>query len=162
MLNIFKKVLTKEEELEHSHENLSFNYNKITENIYIGNNQCCHIMLDDLLKKEGIYADLSMEIDSVDSPIGVKAFLWLPVIDHTPPDMAQIHIGINFIEEIVRLNKKVYVHCKNGHGRAPTLVLAYMILKENKSFDQAYDIVKTARLVIHLDEIQEKFLRNLR
>jgi dual specificity MAP kinase phosphatase len=145
----------------HSHEELTFNFNKITENIYIGNNQCCHIGLDKLLQQEGIYADLSMEENVADNPVGIKTFLWIPVVDHTPPDTEQMEIGINFIDEIVKINKKIYVHCKNGHGRAPTLVMAYFIKKQGKSFDEAFNIVKEKRPVIHLDEIQETFLKNL-
>jgi protein-tyrosine phosphatase len=145
----------------HSHEEISFNYNKITPNIYIGNNQCCHVGLDKLLEKEGIYADLSMEESVADNPVGVKAFLWIPVVDHSPPDIEQMNLGVNFIEEILKINKKVYIHCKNGHGRAPTLVIAYMMKKEGKSFEEAYRIVINARPVIHLDTNQEVFLKNL-
>ncbi len=146
----------------HSHEELTFNFNKITENIYIGNNQCCHIGLDLLLQKEDIFADLSLEENEIDRPIGVKSFLWLPIIDHTPPDIDQMNMGINFIEEVIKINKKIYVHCKNGHGRAPTIVIAYMMKKENKTFEEAFEIVKSKRPVIHLDEIQEQFLRSLK
>lgn len=145
----------------HSHEEKGLNYNYIQDNIYIGNNQCCHVMLDVLLKKEDIYADLSLEEDVIDQPVGVSAFLWLPVVDHTPPSKEQILIGVEFIQSIVSNNKKIYVHCKNGHGRAPTVVIAYYIIKKGMTFEEAFSIVIGQRPVMHLDDIQEAFLRSL-
>ena len=57
MLNIFKN---KREE-KHDHDAKIFNYDRINENIFIGNNMCCSAMLDEMLVKEGIYADISLE-----------------------------------------------------------------------------------------------------
>lgn len=145
----------------HSHEESSLNYNMITDLVYIGNNQCCHVALDILLQKENIYADLSLEEDSIDQPKGVSAFLWLPVVDHTPPSKKQILLGVDFIENIVDLGEKIYIHCKNGHGRAPTVFIAYCILKKGMTFEQAFALVKEKRPVIHLDQNQEDFLRSL-
>lgn len=147
----------------HNHDDLNpiFDYNKITENIFIGNNQCCHMGLDRLLSMEGIFADLSLEEDEVDKPTGVQSFLWLPIVDHTPPDMDQMNLGINFIDEVVNIGKKIYVHCKNGHGRAPTMVMAYLIQKKHKSYNEAFSIVNEARPTMHLDEAQKDFLKTL-
>lgn len=147
---------------DETHAQVTFNYNHITNGIYVGNNQCCHIGLDMLLKKEGIYSVVSLEENVVDNPIGVKSFLWLPIIDHTAPDKEQVILGVNFIDEIINMNKKVYVHCKNGHGRAPTIiVIAYLMLKKHISFENAFALVKQQRPVIHLDQIQKDFLLSI-
>lgn len=155
-LHFFQRTLLK----EHAHDVSDFNFNQINENIYIGNNQCCRIMLDELLVKEGIYADLSVEDMTVDSPIGAKAYLWVPIKNDTAPDMESVIITNNFIKTNIELNKKIFVHCQNGHGRAPTIVIAYL-LSTGMTYSQAYNLVKSKRPVMHLDQDQENFLQNL-
>lgn len=53
---------------------------------------------------------------------------------------------------------KVYIHCKNGHGRGPSLVIAYFIYK-GMSFDEAFILVKSKRKEIHLEKVQIKALK---
>lgn len=48
-----------------------------------------------------------------------------------------------FIEE--NLEKGVYVHCHKGVSRSATIVIAYMMRKNNMTLKQAYDHVKTQR-----------------
>ncbi len=146
---------------EHEHGKDDFNFDKVTEHIYIGNNQCCRITLDKLLLSEGIYADLSLEENVLDTPIGAKAYLWLPMINNTAPKIEQIRISNSFIESIVESNNKIYVHCQNGHGRAPSVVIAYLMYT-GFTYEDAYALVKEKRPVIHLDAEQVEFLKHLR
>ena len=60
---------------------------------------------------------------------------------------------------MVALGKKVYVHCKNGHGRAPTLVAAYLIREHGKSVDEALEIIKAGRPTIHIEDVQREALQ---
>ena len=55
------------------------------------------------------------------------------------------------------MEKKVYVHCQNGHGRAPTLVAAYFI-KQGKQVEDAVNLIKDKRPAIHLEEVQKQAL----
>ena len=142
-------------------ENNDFNYNQITDLIYIGNNQCCVLILNELLKKENIYADLSLEEESLDMPYGVGAYLWIPIDDHHVPDQIHFDITYNFIESLIIQNKKVYVHCKNGHGRAPSIVINYLMKKNSLSFEQAFKVVKSKRPVMHLSPEQKVYFENL-
>ncbi len=144
----------------HPHGSDEFNYSQITEHIYIGNNQCCRIMLDELLLKEGIYADLSLEENIVDTPLGAKAYLWVPVINDTAPTTESVKLTNSFIKTNIEIGKKIFVHCQNGHGRAPTIVIAYLISSGMK-FEEALRLVKEKRPVMHLDPLQENFLKNL-
>lgn len=153
-------------EVNHGHnpehiENSEFNYDKITDSIFIGNNQCCITVLSALLKRENIYADLSLEEISFDMPIGVGAYLWVPIEDHHVPDSTHFEITYSFIDEIVSRGKNIYVHCKNGHGRAPSIVINYLMKKNNISFKEAYDMVKSKRPVIHLSPEQKVYFENL-
>jgi len=53
----------------------------------------------------------------------------LPTIDYTAPSLYDIETGITFIDKYASQNQSVYVHCKAGAGRSPTLVLCYLLSK---------------------------------
>lgn len=126
---------------EHKHTPWS----KITDYIYIGTNKCCQAkrFAKELLK-EGIEADISLEEWRVDAPFGVQYYLWLPVKNHAAPTPLQFKIGVVMIEKLTQAKKKVYIHCEKGHGRAPTLVAAYLMSKE-KELEEAIEFLKSKR-----------------
>jgi len=123
-----------------------FEYNQIIEQIYLGTNQCCQVHFKESLLKDGVRADISLEHERLDAPFGVDFFLWLPVVDYEPPSREQLLIGARTIKELVDNNIKVYVHCKRGHGRGPTLVAAYFIL-EGLSAGKAIKMVRDKRRI---------------
>ncbi len=133
-------------------------YNYIADGIYIGTNQCCQTHFDELLLKKGISADVSLEKDRVDAPFGVDFYAWIPAEDHTAPAPDQLEFGVSVLEKIMAMQKKVYVHCKNGHGRAPALVAAYFI-KKGQTVEEAVAFIKSKRPAIHLGEVQKQALR---
>ncbi|KAL4438919.1 hypothetical protein ABPG74_016639 [Tetrahymena malaccensis] len=49
-----------------------------------------------------------------------------------------------FIEE----GKSVLVHCAAGVSRSATIVISYIMKKQNKSFDEAFKLVKDIRYII--------------
>ncbi len=132
-------------------------YNQVTEQIYLGTNQCCQLHFEESLLKAGIRADISLEKERLDNPLGVDFFLWLPVADHEPSSQEQLSIGTRMLKGLVDNNIKVYVHCKRGHGRGPTLVAAYFIL-EGLSAAKAIKRVRDKRR-IHLRLGQIKVLK---
>lgn len=136
-------------------------YSRITPRIYIGTNFCCTQHFNKELLKMGITADISLEEIRIDTPFGVKSYVWLPVKDHHPPTQYQFDIGVSAIGNAVRDKKKVYVHCKNGHGRAPTLVAAYLISR-GMEVREAVKHVKSKRGGVHLTETQIKSLATFR
>ena len=144
----------------------TFEYNKIDSNIYIGTNMCCITHFDQQLLKKGITVDISLEGEKMDQPKGVKIFSWLPTKDHTAPTYQQLRTGVDIITSSVRQKQKLYVHCQNGHGRAPTLVAAYYI-SQGMSVEDAISKIQKKRKTIHLEKNQiqalnkfEKILRN--
>lgn len=135
----------------------ALNYDEVTNGIFIGTNQCCQTHFDERLRRAGITADISLEEDRVDQPFGVAFYLWLPVKDKTAPTQAQLRVGVAALAELVRLGQKVYVHCQSGHGRAPTLVAAYLI-KRGKSVREAIALVSQKRAGAHLEAVQRAAL----
>lgn len=136
-------------------------FSQIEAQIFIGTNACCtHHFKSELLNR-GITCDISLEGEMIDQPIGVDCYLWLPTPDHQPPTMHSIRIGCEALEEMLREGRSVYIHCKNGHGRAPSFYVAFLIMKRGRTFEDAWNIVKTSRPEAHLDASQEALLRSL-
>jgi protein tyrosine phosphatase len=145
-----------------NHNGIPFNFHYIDDGIYLGSSQCCIAGLNELLQKEGISADISLEEQSVDSPFGVLVYLWLPTKDLTAPHPDALSLGISALAKLVDQKRKVYVHCRNGHGRAPTLVMAYMMIAHNMTAEEAEKFVCKKRPVVHLEEAQRIALQKLK
>ena len=134
-------------------------YNHITDGIYIGTNQCCQTHFDEKLKKKGIVADISLEEERIDAPFGVYFYAWIPVKNHAAPKQEQLEFGVSTLERLVSMGKKVYLHCKNGHGRAPTMMAAYLIKTRGMSAKDAEKFVKKQRLSMHLERVQREAIK---
>ncbi|MCH7946289.1 MAG: DUF255 domain-containing protein [candidate division Zixibacteria bacterium] len=102
-------------------------------------------------------ADISLEETQVDKPFGVEIYTWIPTPDHNPPNLDQISFGVSVLTKLVSQNKKIYVHCKNGHGRATTLVASYLISK-GFTVEEAINLVKEKRPSMHLQDTQKDAL----
>lgn len=135
-----------------------FEYSKITKYLYIGSNQCCQAHFNQKLIKKGIVADISLEENKIDHPFGVKFYSWLPTKNHASPTQKQLILGARTIKDLVDNKMPVYVHCKNGHGRAPTLVAAYLLLS-GMNLAKARELLKKKRPSIHLDKSQINALK---
>ncbi len=136
----------------------SLEYNRIDKFIYVGTNACCSAHFDAGLKKLGIKGDISLEENRIDSPFGVDYYVWLPTRDHHAPPLARLLFGVWCLDYLVRNKVKTYVHCKEGHTRAPTLVAAYYIFK-GMSTEKALAFVKKKRPSSHITPMQIKALK---
>ena len=137
-----------------------FEYDYIDDGIYVGSNVCCQTHFDERLKKVSVVGDISLEGEKVDNPYGVEFYLWLPTPDHHSPTLEQFTVGVNALESLVSFNKKVYVHCRLGHGRGPTLAVAYFAKTRGLSTEDAFLLVKEKRPIIHLDDVQLEGIKN--
>lgn len=144
--------------LVHNHGKLDYNY--IGDGIYIGTNQCCQGHFDEELLKKGITVDISLEKDRLDAPFGVHYYAWIPVKDHTAPTLDQLEFGVRVLQAAVKQKRKVYVHCKNGHSRAPTLVAAYFITGGDTTAERAIQWVSKKRSGAHIEPKQKHALQN--
>ena len=62
------------------------------------------------------------------------------------------------LEEFISGGKKVFVHCKNGHARSPTLVAAYLIKHQGMSVEDALKLINEKRPESHIEKSQRKVL----
>jgi dual specificity MAP kinase phosphatase len=138
---------------------VEFEWNQIDEHIYVGTNSCCQMHFDTYLLKKGVTGDVSMEGERVDQPRGVAVFLWLPTKDHEAPTIDALMIGVKAIDEMISQGHKVYIHCKNGHGRGPTMAAAYYMYKEGMTADEAVAFVEERRDEAHIEKVQLEQLK---
>lgn len=133
---------------------------QVTKHLYIGSQY--NLIGLKKLKALGVTAIVNMRMHAVYDEAtheGVK-YLHLPTIDNTPPKLEDLVKGADFIDEEIRNNGAVYVHCRQGLGRGPTMAIAYL-LKLSLTYQQAYNVVRNVRIFINLQSSQKKRLKEL-
>ncbi len=151
------KAHSPEDILNHISGHKGFDYSQITDEVFIGTNMCCQFGFSKELLSKGVRADISLEKDRTDAPDGVDYFLWLPTENEKPLTPKALEIGIKFLDFLISNKIKTFIHCKKGHGRAPTLFIAYLVSK-GMSVQDAFDLIAAKRSVIHLTEAQKQAL----
>ncbi len=141
-----------------------FDFSKITDQIYIGSDLCkggiCKIHAEEF-KRLGVSFELNLsheenELPPKDISLG---YLWLPVVDGYAPTQEQFDIGTSAIHEAVKNGGVVYVHCKNGHARSPSMVVAYLTRYQGHTLEDALRLVKEKRSEVHIEPSQKEALR---
>ncbi len=145
---------------DNMHADPAFEYSMIDENVIIGTNACCQAHFDEHLLKRGVTADISLEGEMTDKPLGIMTYVWLPTPDHAAPSKENVRVGIAALKQMIANRQKVYIHCKNGHGRAPTFYAAYLIKERGMTPEEAVKIVIEKRRGAHLEESQIAFLKD--
>ncbi|MDP3964821.1 MAG: dual specificity protein phosphatase [bacterium] len=146
-------------------EEKKFNYTQVTRYIYISTTLYSS---DDMQKvlNLGIRADVDLELEKMDRPKSLTAYLWLPVKDFEAPSMEQFYLGVDFIDQLVRRKIKTLVHCNVGFGRAPTLVAAYLVAIKGKSLKKTITMISHKRPGVSPNRNQleaiKKFVRSFR
>jgi hypothetical protein len=86
--------------------------------------------------------------------------LHLPTPDLKAPSILNLEKGITFIAREINRNGKVYVHCRSGEGRGPSMVIAYL-MSTGMFFEDAYNSVRAIRPFIRITHPQKKVLKQL-
>jgi atypical dual specificity phosphatase len=71
--------------------------------------------------------------------------LYLPTPDYTPPKLEDLKKAVAFVEDNAQRGVITYVHCKAGKGRAPSVVVCYLMKKHGFSPRQAQDYIVQRR-----------------
>lgn len=100
--------------------------------------------------REAKYSDEKREIAG-------KRHLHLATVDNTPPSVADLKRGANFIRSEIERGGKVYIHCAVGCGRAPTMAAAYLIAQGHAP-EAALRRIKRTRPFVHLTPKQRAIL----
>lgn len=129
----------------------------ITPNIYVGGQYARHSVSD--LERLGITGIVNMRMSSIHKDItGLHMRTCnLPTPDLHAPTQADLKKGIAFIEKEIKSGGKVYIHCRQGEGRGPTMAIAYLI-STGLTYDDAFNLVQKVRTFINPTEEQREAL----
>lgn len=114
------------------------------------------------LKALGVTAIVNMRMHNDYSDAeheGIK-YLHLPTVDNTPPPLEVLLKGADFIDHEIKNGGSVYVHCRQGLGRGPTMAMAYLI-KTGLTYADAYAMIKRVRIFINPRSGQVAMLKEL-
>ena len=140
-----------------------FDYSKITDKIYVGSDLCkgrdCPEHSTEF-KSLGVSAELNLSAEKREiPPDDIDVYSWLPVVDGYAPSPKQLDVGSSIINAAVKNGATVYVHCKNGHGRSPTMAAAYLIRHKGVGVDEAINFIAKKRPEIHIEKTQRSALK---
>ena len=121
---------------------------QVTANLFLGSQY--NLVGLRKLKALGITGIINMRMHSVYKEAQYEGthYLHLPTPDNTPPDMEALIKGADFADKEIKNDGKVYIHCRQGLGRGPTMAIAYL-LKTGLTMEDAITLVKKARPFIN-------------
>jgi len=133
---------------------------KITPNLMLGSQY--NLWGLKKLKALGVTAIVNMRVhnDYDDAAHEGIKYLHLPTVDNTPPPLEVLITGADFIDQKIKNGGIVYVHCRQGLGRGPTMAMAYLI-KTGMTFDEAFETVRKVRIFINPQRSQLEKLKEL-
>lgn len=113
-----------------------------------------------LVGKVNCILDLRKEAPSSEDFAKKLGFEYLKVgiRDGGAPNLEQVNLMINWIEDKLKNNKKVLIHCNLGRGRAP-LVACIFLSSKGFSLSDCLDLVKRKRKYIYFNHEQLKVLK---
>ncbi len=133
----------------------SLRYSHVAPNLYLGGRYSAQSYR--LFSNWGITGIVSMRRSrSPAAPASIE-LLSLPTTDWQPPTLEALTKGVEFIKKHIDEGGAVYVHCKLGEGRGPTMAAAYLITK-GFSVDEAIGILSKSRPVVRPNAAQRKRL----
>lgn len=138
---------------------MKMNYNEITPRIVLGACPFDPTEVDRMQAKTGISAVLNVQTDEdfslwgVDWPILEDHYHRTgivirrePVLDFRPDELRRgLPRCIRALDELIRGDHKVYVHCTAGINRSPSVVITYLHWYENLPLPEAIEFVKSRR-----------------
>ncbi len=129
----------------------------ITPNLYVGGQYAPHAV--DELERLGVTGIVNMRTHSIHQDIkGLKMNICnLPTPDYHAPSQEDLLKGIKFIQKQIKSKGKVYIHCRQGEGRGPTMAIAYLI-STGLTYQDAYNFVQKVRTFINLTTEQKRAL----
>ncbi|MDB5141025.1 MAG: protein phosphatase [Mucilaginibacter sp.] len=133
---------------------------QITANLFLGSQY--NLVGLKKLKALGVTAIVNMRMHNAYEEAvyeGIK-YLHLPTVDNTPPPIEILMKGADFIDEEIKNKGIVYVHCRQGLGRGPTMAMAYLI-KIGMTYEDAYKMIRKVRVFINPRPGQIKKLKEL-
>ncbi|MFC1576893.1 dual specificity protein phosphatase family protein [Candidatus Omnitrophota bacterium] len=139
-----------------------FKFSWITKNIAVGS----VFKTEDApkIKKMGVDAIIEIRSEGRDDEKRLKElgieYLHVDVVDRYAPTQKQLNTIYGFALPLLRQNKKIFIHCQNGYGRSPLVVISILVEK-GMSVGDALQLAKDKHSELAFTPQQEKFMYDL-
>lgn len=134
-------------------------YDQVLPRIFVGDFPDSAADIEDLRRDAGVTAVLNLQTDQDMSRFGLDWSLLekhyrmrgmevrrFPVTDFDSDDLRRKLPGcVRALDDMLRAGHIVYVHCSAGAGRSPSVVIAYLVWREDWKLDHAVLHVKKCR-----------------
>lgn len=133
-------------------------FSQVTPNLYVGPQYGKQGRR--ALEAAGIHHGVNMRVEFDDAVNGLALvnYCHVPVVDDDAPTIEQLWQGVQFIQDAIAQDGKVYIHCAGGIGRAPTMAAAYLI-SQGMTLDHAVQTIQKARPFIQIMPVQMQQLK---
>ncbi|WP_054534341.1 protein-tyrosine phosphatase family protein [Herpetosiphon geysericola] len=130
---------------------------QITDQLYLGGFFDEHDW--QILHTQGVRVTVNLQAERQDrfGSLGNEGYLWLPTQDRQAPTTEALQQGVAFVQQATKAGHKVLIHCHAGMSRSATLCTAVLIA-EGMSLDNAWNLVKERRPIVHLHPWQRQAL----
>jgi atypical dual specificity phosphatase len=100
----------------------------------------------DWILKQGVRSIITMTENSLpESWVKNVKYLHVPTEDFSAPDMEQIDNAVEFIQNRIKNNEPVMIHCAAGIGRTGTILACYLVKYQKLSAKDAIQKVRKKR-----------------
>ena len=107
-------------------------------------------------RKQGVKSIITMTENPLpESWIKDINYLHVPTEDLSAPDMDKIDQTVDFIQERIKNDEPIMVHCAAGAGRTGTILACYLIKYHNLSAKDAIEKIRKERPGSIQSELQE-------
>lgn len=134
-----------------------YRYSQVVPRLYVGGALRYKAIKE--FRSWGVKAVVNMRT-STDPDFGEEIeILHLPTTDMHAPSIDSLQKGVDFIRKHVKAGDAVYVHCRHGRGRGPSMAAAYLIAEHGMTTKQAIDHLITVRPMTDILKNQKKRLK---
>ncbi|XP_044733129.1 dual specificity protein phosphatase 19 [Chrysoperla carnea] len=129
----------------------------IIQNLYVGSQDCCELSV---LEKYNIKNILSIGIEPF-CKYSNYCYKFVECLDLPETNLIDI-LKLNclsFIKRCLDEKENILVHCNAGCSRSPSIIIGFLIIELNYTFENAFELVKSKRPCI---QINSGFLTQLK
>lgn len=124
-------------------------YNKITENLYLGNLASFLLLASSPVEEQKKWAVVTVlskpELSEYNRQISSRRFI-IEALDSSRTNIKPVlRTAANFIQESLSSGLNVLVHCAAGISRSSSVVIAFLMLKRVMTYDSALAFVQSKR-----------------
>lgn len=137
---------------------------KIHHNLFLA----CRLFPSDMaaLEQEGVKAilDVTAEFNGLDwsSQAEDLAYLNIPVLDHQSPATEDLLRAVNWVDNQLRADRPVVIHCALGRGRSVFVTAAYLLSKnKDLTVNEALNAIRSIRSTANLNKKQLRTLTRI-